>query len=109
MSSNRVAAVRNASPMLMPSASLRDGMELEQIHVGLDRQRQAGNVPAAPFLVDLQELGDLGRHGVGSLGGSAHRTNPVAQFSLLHPAGFTEVDQFDALATDVADLDSRRS
>ena len=91
--------------MLMPSASLRDGMELEQVHVGLDRQGQAGNIPAAPFLVDLQELGDLGRHGIRRLGGSADRANPVAQFPLLDPPGFTEVDQFDALATDVADLE----
>ena len=86
-----------------------DGMELQQIHVGLDRQGQAGDIPAAPLLVNLHKLGNFGRHGVWGLGGSADRANPMAEFPLLHPAGFAEVDQFDALASDVADLRSRRS
>ena len=79
-------------------------MEPEHVHFGLDRQRQTGDILAAPLLVDLQELGDLGGHGVGRLGRTADRADPVAEFTLFDPARFAEVDQLDPLATEVADL-----
>ena len=67
-------------------------------------KRQAGHILAAPLLVDLQELGDLRGHGIRRLGGTADRTNPVPEFPCLDPPRFTQIDQFDPLATQVAHL-----
>ena len=90
--------------MLMPSASLADGVELEHVHVGLGGEGQPGHLLAAPLLVDLQELVDLGGHGVGGLGGTADRTDPVPEFLVLDPSGLAQVHQFDPLAPQVAHL-----
>ena len=95
--------------MLIPVRFVGNGMELEHVHVGLDGQSQPADVLAAALLVNLQELSDFRRHGIWRLGSTADRTNPVAEFSLLHSAGFAEIDQFDPLAPNVADFRSRRS
>ena len=65
-----------------PVGLVVDGVELEHVHVGLHGQGQPGHLLAAPLLVDLEELGDLRRHGVGRLGGTADRADPVAEFAL---------------------------
>ena len=81
-----------------------NGMELEHVHVSVNRQRQACHLLAAPLLVNLEELVDLRGNGIRRLGGTAYRTDPMPQFLVLDPPRFTEIDQLDALTTQVAHL-----
>jgi len=87
-----------------PLAFVGNRMKLEHVHFGLNRHGQPSHITSAPFLVNLQEIGDFGWDRIGRLRRPAYRADPVAEFALLHPPSLAKVHQLNALSSEVADL-----
>src|SRR5208337_3656768 len=79
-------------------------MKTEHVHFGLDRKRQTCDILAAPLLVDLEELGDLGGHCIRRLRRTADGADTVPELTLFDPSRFPKVDQLNPLAAQEADV-----